>query len=198
MSPPGGRFAALMLSAAMLCSCASRDLVVVVPEANGHVGAVEVEAGSNKTVLNKAYAGARPGSGSVGDFTADEKQVGRVFGRTLAALPKLPKTFQLYFKNDSVELVPESRQDFEDVFAEVASRPAPDVVVTGHTDTFGTAEENDQLSKDRAAKVMELFIARGIARSAISARGRGSRDLLVPTGDQVHEPKNRRVEVTVR
>ena len=187
-----------VLGAALLCGCASRDLIVVIPEHNGHVGAVQVEAGSNQVLLNKAYAAARPGSGGVSTFTADDKRVNRIFGRALGALPAEPTRHRLYFKFDQTELVPESRAEFENVFVDVASRPAPEIVVTGHTDTMGNPEDNDRLSLERARAVAELFAARGIPRDTITIAGRGSRELLVPTGDQVPEQRNRRVEITVR
>lgn len=184
----------------LLAGCASRDLVVVLPESNGHVGAVEVEPGPNQTVLNKAYLAARPrpGANPAKVFTIDEARVNRIFGPALAALPAPPKTYRLYFENDSTVLTADSQPRFEAVFADIAARSAPEIVVTGHTDTFGTVEENDALSLDRAREVSELFVQRGIPRSAIKIAGRGSRELAAPTGDQVHEPLNRRVEITVR
>jgi outer membrane protein OmpA-like peptidoglycan-associated protein len=198
MRPAAARLAMAALGAALLAGCATRDLVVVVPEADGHVGAVQVGAGRDRILLDKAYAAARPGSGAAHGFTADGEQVRRVFGPTLAALPAAPKSFRLYFKNDSVELMPDSRPEFERVFAEVASRSAPEIVVTGHTDTVGKVEDKDELSRDRARTVAELFVQRGIARASITVAGRGSRELLVHTEDQVPEPRNRRVEITVR
>jgi outer membrane protein OmpA-like peptidoglycan-associated protein len=95
-------------------------------------------------------------------------------------------------------MTPEAREAFEKVFVEIAHRPAPEIVVTGHTDTTGAPEMNDQLSYDRAKAIAELFVARGISRDSITIAGRGERELLIPTGDQVSEPKNRRVEITVR
>jgi OmpA-OmpF porin, OOP family len=43
-----------------------------------------------------------------------------------------------------------------------------------------------------------LLIARGIAPDSIRAVGRGMRELRVPTAAGVAEPRNRRVEITVR
>jgi outer membrane protein OmpA-like peptidoglycan-associated protein len=192
------RLAAAMASLGLLSACASSDLVVVLPESDGHVGAVLVGPGPNQTVLDKAYLAARPGPGPVKAFTVDQGRVDREFGPTLAALPAAPATYRLYFKNDSVELVPESRPEFEKVFTDIASRPVPEIVVTGHTDTVGKPADNDLLSLNRARAVSELFAQRGIPRDAITVAGRGERELLIPTADQVAEPRNRRVEITVR
>jgi len=77
-------------------------------------------------------------------------------------------------------------------------RPHPDVVVIGHTDTVGDAEGNDRLSAQRAETVKGFLVGIGIPAERIRTAGRGERELLVPTDDNVEEPRNRRVEINVR
>ena len=84
------------------------------------------------------------------------------------------------------------------MFAEIASRPVPDVLVIGHTDTVGSDAVNDALSRQRAEVVRKALIARGIAAENIVVVGRGKREPIVPTADGVAEPRNRRVEIIVR
>ena len=84
------------------------------------------------------------------------------------------------------------------MFAEVARRPVPDVIVIGHTDTVGNDAANDLLSRQRADVVRNAFVARGLAVDKVVTIGRGKRELAVPTGDGVAEPRNRRVEILVR
>jgi len=57
---------------------------------------------------------------------------------------------------------------------------------------------NDRLSLARAGRMRDMLIERGVPAERIQARGRGERELLVPTEDQVREPRNRRVEINVR
>ena len=191
------RFSGLLtpaIATALLAGCASKELVVVLPESDGHVGAVVVESGGNKTLLNSAYAaasGAKP-------VTIDAQGVNTIFGSALAARPIPPKSYLLYFKEGSDILVPDSKAAFDDVFTEIAKRKAAEIVVTGHTDTMGELTYNDKLSLERAKSVSKLFVGRGLAPDSVIAVGRGERELLVPTKDQVPEPKNRRVEITVR
>jgi outer membrane protein OmpA-like peptidoglycan-associated protein len=82
--------------------------------------------------------------------------------------------------------------------AELARRAAPEVTVIGHTDRVGKAEANDALSIKRAQILRTMLIAQGVPSTAIEAAGRGEREPLVPTADEVAEPKNRRVEISVR
>ena len=198
MTPTGARAAAIALAGAVMAGCASSDLVVVLPEPDGHVGAVMVGPGRGQVVLDKPYAAAHLGSGGARTFSSNDARVKSEFGSALAALPARPSVYRLYFLNDSAEMTPAAHEAFEQVFAEIARRPAPEIVVTGHTDTVGQPKDNDQLSYDRAQAIAELLVARGIARDSITIAGRGDRELLKPTGDQVPEPRNRRVEITVR
>jgi outer membrane protein OmpA-like peptidoglycan-associated protein len=188
------------VAALLLSACASRnDLVVVLPESNGHVGAVVVQAGDSHTLLNTAYAAAAPGSGgTMQPVTVKPDDVQQIFAGALAAQPIPPKSYTLYFVSGSDVLVPESKADFEAVFAEISRRKAAEIVVTGHTDTMGARSFNDSLSLERAKAVAKLFIARGVPADSVTEAGRGERELLVQTADQVPEPRNRRVVITVR
>jgi outer membrane protein OmpA-like peptidoglycan-associated protein len=71
-------------------------------------------------------------------------------------------------------------------------------MVIGHTDRVGNAEGNDKLSLTRAEGLRDLLIESGVPADKLEAVGRGERDPLVPTADDVDEPKNRRVEINVR
>jgi len=182
----------------LLTGC-NKNLVVVIPDTtDGHIGAVVVEANGNKAVLDTAYAAATPGSGALKPDTSDAQQVKKIFGTALTAQPAAPSTYTLYFVNDSDQLTPDSKPAFEKVFTDVQQRKAPEIVVTGHTDTMGDPTYNDRLSLERAKAVSKLFVARGIPADSVSVAGRGQRDLLVQTPPDKAEPLNRRVEITVR
>jgi outer membrane protein OmpA-like peptidoglycan-associated protein len=84
------------------------------------------------------------------------------------------------------------------VIEDVKQRPAYQVEVVGHTDTLGDLRANQALSLARAATIRSALVRDGVDRGAISIAGRGKLDLLVPTADQVSEPLNRCVVVTVR
>jgi OOP family OmpA-OmpF porin len=173
--------------------------VVLLPGREGGVGAVVVQEGGREIVLDTAYASARTGAGGglePGQATPDE--VRAIFAAALGAEPPRPVTFILYFVEATDQFTPESQALVDQVLIAVASRPAPDVTVAGHTDTVGTDAYNDALSLRRADRVRALLVARGISPSSVVAVGRGKRELRVRTPDGVAEPRNRRVEITVR
>ena len=65
--------------------------------------------------------------------------------------------------------------------------------IGGHTDTVGDPASNFRLSRQRALAIATWFRQHGL-HSPIAYEGFGSSALLVPTADQVDEPKNRRVD----
>jgi outer membrane protein OmpA-like peptidoglycan-associated protein len=125
-------------------------------------------------------------------------EVTKYFGQAIAAQPQRPISFLLYFQLDTDEYTAESKKAFELVFAEIARRKVAEIAVIGHTDRVGALEYNDTLSRKRAERVRRDFIERGIPTDAINVAGRGEREPIVPTTDEVDEPRNRRVEINVR
>jgi len=68
--------------------------------------------------------------------------------------------------------------------------------VEGHTDTVGSEEYNQALSQRRADAVVGYLEQNfNIPAARLQAVGVGESDPLVRTGDQVSEPRNRRVQV---
>ncbi len=188
------------LALTLLVGCASRnDLYVLLPGKDGKTGALVVESEGQKQTLNTPYAAARVKSvGKVDGVTSSETEVKQDFGPALAAQPKRPVSFYLYFLADTDEFAPESKALVSQIFAEIARRPAPEIAIIGHTDRVGTAQYNDALSLRRAERCREELIKLGIPKVRISVAGRGKREPEVPTADEVAEPRNRRVEISVR
>ena len=80
----------------------------------------------------------------------------------------------------------------------VKALAVPEVIVIGHTDTMGEAKSNVALGLKRAATVRTILIQAGLASSMIEVTSHGEADLLVKTRDNTPEPRNRRVDITVR
>ena len=90
--------------------------------------------------------------------------------------PGRPLSFILYFLEARDELTPESRQILDRVVDELSRRPAPEIVVIGHTDRVGPVPYNDTLSVPRAERVRDELIKVGIAAERIGGEGRGPTD----------------------
>ena len=126
------------------------------------------------------------------------QEVQAIAGPALAALPKPPLRFILYFEHDSADLTPESKAILKKVLGMIRDRAPVDISVVGHTDTVGLKGYNYALSMKRAKAVACILVGKGIDPSVLVITSHGKDNPLVPTGDQVPEPRNRRVEITVR
>jgi len=197
---------ALLLLAAACASTpkppppASPDLIVLLPDDKGKTGAIIVSGAGVERRLDQpgqtvtVEAGSPPGLPTV----TSGQEVHAIAGPALAALPKPPAKFIFYFKHDSVNLTPESQALLKKVLETIRDLAPVDVSVVGHTDTVGKKGYNYALSLKRAKAVASILIEQGIDPSVLNITSHGKDNPLVPTGDQVTEPRNRRVEITVR
>jgi OmpA-OmpF porin, OOP family len=195
----GARFAAAGLCIAV-AGCAHSSLLLLTDEGGGH-GAVAVLEADGRPV--DAVVSQPDSRTRLGDATPTPRPIGAggLKGNELALLsgmPPPPRSFTLYFVEGTTDLTPESRPALDELKAEIGRRPGVDVEVTGHTDTVGSAVDNDALSQRRAQQILDLLATVGIDRSLMTAVGRGERELRQPTLDNVSSALNRRVEVLVR
>jgi outer membrane protein OmpA-like peptidoglycan-associated protein len=71
-------------------------------------------------------------------------------------------------------------------------------MIVGHTDTMGERKSNVALGLKRAMAVRAILVQAGLLPSLVDVTSHGESDLLVKTRDNTPEPRNRRVEITVR
>lgn len=169
------------------------------PTGQPRATAVEVKSGESALVLNTPFALAeRNGKGQLTQRTATIDEVQARYGDVLKIQPPSPETLVLRFLPGTSQLTPESETELPKLIALARARAGGEILVVGHTDRQGTVEANDALSLKRAQAIAGLLVAQGFSPELISARGRGEREPLVPTADEVVEPRNRRAEVIVR
>lgn len=192
--------ATVLLITAVLAGCAApkTGAVVLLPERDGRSTAVTVQQGGNQAVLSQPYAAAHLTGSGPQAYQSSAQEVQTYFAAALAAQPAASAQFTLYFVEGKDELTDDSKRLIDSVFAEIARRPVPDIVVIGHTDRVGSDAFNDTLSRQRAEVVRMALLARSMAPDKVTAIGRGKREPIVPTADGVAEPRNRRVEIQVR
>lgn len=194
-------FFALML-AVLLGACASppsapRSYVVLLPSPDGSVGRVSVQGSRGEQLLSSAQTGVALDGGTA-PYAVSEAQVARDFGAARAAQPVLPEQFLLYFEIGGTELTADSKALLSVILARARARSAVDVSVTGHTDTLGPPEINEDLALKRAQAIAEQLKNAGLPHLVLTVESHGERNLLIATPDETAEPRNRRVEVTLR
>lgn len=178
---------------------ATPDRVVLLPGPDGKAGAVVVRSAAGEKVLDRAYAGLEASKTSLVERQEDAASVQNRYGATLGAQPPRPLSYTVNFAaGSSTELTAESKPVIEQIKVALAARPVPEVTVIGHTDRAGNADANDKLSVKRAEAVKDILLNTGIKASTFEVAGRGEREPLVATADDVAEARNRRVEISVR
>lgn len=188
----------LVLAALLIMGGCVSERVVLLPSADGQKSAVVVRDAAGEIVLSQPYAAVKRSMDANKPYLSSPQEVNERFAQALGAQPARPVSYVLYFETGGNVLTPESRAALANIRKEIAERPASEVMVIGHTDRVGSVEANDRLSTKRAEGLRELLIESGFPADKLEAVGRGEREPLVPTDDQVDEPKNRRVEINVR
>ena len=192
----------VLLAVLIISGCATvKDTVVLVQDADGKVGQLTVTTkGGAKTltVQNTVVEVTGSGESPSDPKTIDQSQIDLLFADSLKALPLEPVSFLLYFLNNSTELTAVSKSHIPEVLSLFNKREFYEISIIGHTDTTGGDEYNMRLSSARAKAVRDTLLSRGIRSNQMELRYHGKRDPIVPTGDNVREPRNRRVEVVVK
>jgi len=192
----------------LLAGCAThrakRDLIVLLPDPDGKGGAVTVTTGEGSQILDKPGYATEVEDVNKPPLTprpVSENEIKDVFGPALSAQPDPAGrfiSFLLYFEHDTAELTQESKNLLPEVLKTIKNRKSNEVYLVGHTDLVGTETYNIELSSRRARHVRDLLVSSGIKSSSLFVSYYGKARPLVPTNDEVPEPRNRRVEVIVR
>ncbi len=196
------------ISFCLLIGCAThrvkRDLIALLPDPDGKAGVVTVTTWEGCQILdNPGYAievedVKKP---PLTPRAVSENEIKDVFGPALSAQPDLTGRFiqfLLLFEYDTAELTQESKNLLPEILKTIKNRKSNEVYVVGHTDLVGTEAYNIELSSRRARRVRDLLVSSGIKSNSLFVSYYGKARPMVPTNDEVPEPRNRRVEVIVR
>ena len=187
-----------LLALLLLGACAARNDVVLLANEDGSPSAITVSNPGGTAVLEQpgAVAIARATSAPT-PVTLSDQEVRTIWADALAYHPQRPVTMLLYFVLDTPNLVPASRAELPKLLDLIRQRPAPEVVIVGHTDRSGDERYNYELGLRRANAVRREVEAIGVPPELITVTSHGGNNPVVAT-TRPYEPRNRRVEVTVR
>ena len=189
----------------LLGACASppppapppQSYVALLPSPDGSIGKVVVQGQRGEQFLTLAQQGALL-DGSQSPFAVSTAQLERDFGAAMKARPALPEQFLLYFEQGGAQLTGESQRLLARIVERAQTRLSVDMSVIGHSDTQGAANANEALALKRATAIAEQLRDLGLKNAVMVVESHGERNLLVPTPDDTAEPRNRRVEITLR
>jgi outer membrane protein OmpA-like peptidoglycan-associated protein len=173
--------------------------VILLPDEDGHVGAVSVTSETGTEQITEAYASSTV-TGTHGRPTAmsapNRDHVTAGYDTLLKAQPPKPISFTLYFQLDRTTLTDESRAMIPAVLAAVRDRKPTEISIFGHTDSTGTEKHNVKLSEQRAHVVADLLKKDDPTLDHIEMQFFGDKLPLVQSGTRA-EPRNRRAEIQI-
>ncbi|HEX9024361.1 MAG TPA: OmpA family protein [Geobacteraceae bacterium] len=191
-----------LIIALFSAGCAGpKSLIVLLPEEGKGPGEVIVTTAGGSQVLNQPWQAVEVSGGKARPAAPTVMEKGAVqgiFAEAQAVTPASPVCYMLYFRHDTAVLTPDSERLLPEIIKAIKARNPAELSVIGHTDTMGTVEYNYKLGLLRANTVTALLKSLGAAPVTIETYSHGKGDLLVKTADQVSDPRNRRVEVTIR
>jgi iron complex outermembrane receptor protein len=130
-----------------------------------------------------------------GGPTSEPEAVAAAYTPPPVQAPVAPHSYLVFFDFNKSDLTPQATEIVDTAAKNAGPAKVTQLTVTGHTDTVGSDAYNMRLSRRRAESVAAQLEKDGIASSEIDIVAKGKRDLLVPTGDGVREPQNRRVQI---
>lgn len=196
---------AFFVSAAIILSLpflvAKPKTTVILLDNNKTKSAVDVTTQAGTVTLDKPYAQTSLSAATVSPQAvsrADEGEINQKYKNLIDVLPHKPVSMLFYFEEGSSQLVPESKEQIG-ALIELIKKEEPCIVdIIGHSDTAGAAQSNYELALSRAQSLKAFLEENQVEMKKVTIQSFGESDPLIPTGDDVAEPKNRRVEVTVR
>ncbi|MEW5742397.1 MAG: OmpA family protein [Myxococcota bacterium] len=104
--------------------------------------------------------------------------------------------YGIYFDSGKADLKPESKPALEEIAKLLSQDAALKLWVVGHTDSQGSAESNVELSRRRAAAVIEaLTVTHKVAPGRLAPFGNGPYAPVASNDSDEGRAKNRRVEL---
>ena len=115
-----------------------------------------------------------------------------------APAPAPARSYLVFFDWDKYNLTDRARQIITDAAANSKKVTYTKIESNGYTDTSGSPAYNKGLSVRRAQAVAAQLVKDGVPKKDIVITGFGETNPLVPTGNNVREPQNRRVEIVIK
>ena len=102
------------------------------------------------------------------------------------------------FDSGKATLQPGARTKLRELAGILDKYPRTVVTITGNTDSRGSDELNDRLSKERAQAVADELVANGVAPARIATFGAGASNPVATNATPEGRQQNRRVDVVVK
>mgnify|MGYP006278461185 CR=1 FL=1 len=103
----------------------------------------------------------------------------------------------LQFVADQAVLLPGERPRLDEIAAALRSVPNRNILIVGHTADVGTQISQIELSFERAKKIVDEMVARGLEPGRLLYDGRGGTEPVASNDTEEGRAANRRVEIEI-
>ena len=174
-----------------------RAMVILLPDDEGGVGAIEVSNEGGSVTLGRARE-AVAFDDLASTFVVSDELLREAGQPALAAEPPAVREFSVLFRTGGVRLSAESDGAWPAIVEALTARPVPEVTIAAHADRAGSEAHNLELSERRARVIRASLLEAGLDGDLIEIAWYGEARPAVPTADGVAEPRNRRAIIRVR
>jgi outer membrane protein OmpA-like peptidoglycan-associated protein len=144
-----------------------RSYVVLLAKPDGSVGAIDLQVAGETTTLSRAKQAVNFDDPS-NPFEVTEAELEEALGDLLEAEPQSPIEFVVYFPSGSTELSDPSLEAWPKIVAAISARQVPEISLSGHTDSSGSAKFNEQLGPARARAIQAALVDAGLDPTLIA------------------------------
>ncbi|WP_316013691.1 OmpA family protein [Roseobacter sp. HKCCA0434] len=203
---------ALLIAGFSLSACAEGALTTG-PNANRNTGALagaalgaaagQAVGGDTQGTLVGAALGAAAGGG-IGialdrqeaelrrDLAGSGVQIQNTGNQLVVTLPE-----SITFATDSATVAPGFQNQLSVLANNLRTYPNSSVRITGHTDSTGDANYNQNLSERRASAVANVLVANGVSSNRLIVSGAGETQPIASNDTAAGRAQNRRVEMVI-
>jgi len=102
------------------------------------------------------------------------------------------------FQSGKSMLLPTAQSKLAEVANVLKEQPDKNLLIEGHTDSRGSEETNQKLSKERADSVAQYLITQGVPAQRVTTAGMSSNQPIADNETAEGRANNRRVEIVVQ
>lgn len=102
----------------------------------------------------------------------------------------------IYFDFDKATLQPASTKELDQLVTLMKNHPEKSFTITGHTDNVGDETYNLTLSQQRADRVVQYLVEKGIHPTRLKSKGMGSSQPIESNNTEWGRAQNRRIDVS--
>ena len=115
----------------------------------------------------------------------------------LSRLRQLLRQSRLQFAYGGSDPAPPDLRQIEGIAEAMRNCPAARIEIAGHTDSWGSVEDNEIMSRKRAEAILRYLVAKGVEKERLRAVGYGESRPIESNRTETGRAMNRRIEFTL-